>query len=223
MTFSIAAFDLTTGDLAIGVASRFLAVGAVVPFARAGVGAVATQAYANTRWGPRGLELLAAGRHPDAAIAQLRAEDLEAEFERHEVGSAEVARRQVGIVDARGRSASYSGADCTEWAGGRVGQHYACQGNILCGPEVVAALSAGFERATGDLAERVLAALCAGQAAGGDRRGQQSAALLVVRAGAGFRGGNDRYIDIRIDDHPQPLDELARLLELWRVTFLTPQ
>jgi uncharacterized Ntn-hydrolase superfamily protein len=131
-------------------------------------------------------------------------------------------RRQVGIVDARGRSASFSGADCTEWAGGRTGPHYACQGNILSRPEVVAGLSAGFENGTGDLADRVLAGLCAAQAAGGDRRGQQSAALLVVRAGAGFRGGNDRYIDIRVDDHPQPLDELARLLALWRLTFLTP-
>ena len=211
MTFSIAAFDPTNGDLAVGVASRFLAVGAVVPYARAGVGAVATQAFANTRWGPRGLELLAAGSDPDEAIAQLKAEDVEAE----------VVRRQVGIVDARGRSASFSGVDCTEWAGGQVGQHYACQGNILSGPEVVAALSATFETADGDLAQRVLAALCAAQAAGGDRRGQQSAALLVVREGAGFRGGNDRYIDIRVDDHPQPLDELSRLLELWRVTFLT--
>jgi len=211
VTFSIAAFDPTNGDLAVGVASRFLAVGAVVPYARAGVGAVATQAFANTRWGPRGLELLAADSDPDEAIAQLKAEDVEAD----------VVRRQVGIVDARGRSASFSGVDCTEWAGGQVGQHYACQGNILSGPEVVAALSATFETADGDLAQRVLAALCAAQAAGGDRRGQQSAALLVVREGAGFRGGNDRYIDIRVDDHPQPLDELSRLLELWRVTFLT--
>jgi uncharacterized Ntn-hydrolase superfamily protein len=213
MTFSIAAFDRTTGDLAIGVASRFLAVGAVVPYVRAGVGAVATQAYANTRWGPRGLELLATGSDPEAAIAQLQAEDVEPEV---------VIRRQVGIVDARGRAASYSGADCTEWAGSQVGQHYACQGNILSGPEVVAAISDGFERAAGDLATRVLAALCAGQAAGGDRRGQQSAALLVAREGAGFRGGNDRYVDVRVDDHPQPLEELSRLLELWRVTFLTP-
>jgi uncharacterized Ntn-hydrolase superfamily protein len=213
VTFSIVAFDPANGDLAIGVASRFLAVGAVVPYARAGVGAVATQAFANTRWGPRGLDLLAVGSDPEAAIAQLKAEDL----------GAEVMRRQVGIVDARGRPATFSGADCTEWAGGRTGQHYACQGNILSGPEVVAALGAGFESASGDLADRVLAALDAAQAAGGDRRGQQSAALLVVRAGAGFRGGNDRYIDIRVDDHPQPLDELARLLQLWRVTFLTRQ
>src|SRR5260221_9656916 len=134
VTYSIVAFDPATGDLAIGVASRFLAVGAVVPYARAGVGAVATQAFANTRWGPRGLELLAAGSEPDAAIAQLQAED---------VAPPDVSRRQVGIVDARGRAASFSGADCTEWAGGRTGQHYACQGNILSGPEVVAALGSG--------------------------------------------------------------------------------
>jgi uncharacterized Ntn-hydrolase superfamily protein len=212
VTFSIVAFDPANGDLAIAVASRFLAVGAVVPYARAGVGAVATQAFANTAWGPRGLELLAAGLDPHDAIARLKSEDVEPD----------VFRRQVGIVDGRGRSASFSGPDCTEWAGGRAGQHYANQGNILSGPEVVAALSDSFERTTGDLADRTLAALCAAQAAGGDRRGQQSTALLVVRAGAGFRGGNDRYIDIRVDDHPQPLDELRRLLDLWRLTFLTP-
>lgn len=212
MTFSIVAFDPANGDLAIAVASRFLAVGAVVPYAQAGVGAVATQAFANTRWGPRGLEHLRGGLDPRQTIARLHADDVQSE----------VPRRQVGIVDARGRSATFSGKDCTEWAGGRIGPHYACQGNILSGPEVVAALSDAFPSATGDLADRVVAALCAGQAAGGDRRGQQSAALLVVRAGAGFRGGNDRYIDIRVDDHPQPLDELRRLLDLWRLTFLTP-
>src|SRR5258708_31324942 len=129
MTFSIVAFDPANGDRAIGVASRFLAVGAVVPYARAGVGAVATQAHANARWGPRGLELLAAGSDPGAAIAQLRAEDVE---------PPDVSRRQVGNVDAGGRAASFSGADCTEWAGGRTGEHYACQGNILSAPAVVA-------------------------------------------------------------------------------------
>jgi uncharacterized Ntn-hydrolase superfamily protein len=212
VTFSIVAFDPTNGDLAIAVASRFLAVGAVVPYARAGVGAIATQAFANTRWGPRGLELLREGKDPRQTIARLHAEDVQAD----------VARRQVGIVDARGRAATFSGNECTEWAGGRAGQHYTCQGNILSGPEVVSALAEAFEGATGDLAQRVVTALHAGQAAGGDRRGQQSAALLVVRDGAGFRGGNDRYIDIRVDDHVQPLAELDRLLQLWRDTFLTP-
>jgi uncharacterized Ntn-hydrolase superfamily protein len=209
VTFSIVAYDPTNGDLGIAVASKFLAVGAVVPWARAGVGAVATQAAANTRWGPRGLDLLKEGRDLRQVIQRLSDED----------SPASLSKRQVGIVDARGRAASFTGRECGEWAGGKAGQHFACQGNILAGPEVVDALATGFQAATGELAERLLAALADGQAAGGDRRGQQSAALFVVRADAGYRGGNDRYIDIRVDDHAQPVDELQRLLGLWRSTF----
>jgi uncharacterized Ntn-hydrolase superfamily protein len=213
VTFSIVAFDPSNGDLGIAVASKFLAVGAVVPWARAGVGAVATQASANTRWGPRGLDLLKDGRDPRQAIQRLSDEDVQMDLP----------KRQVGIVDARGRAASFSGRECTEWAGSKAGQYFACQGNILSGPQVVDALASGFQNASGELAERLLAALADGQAAGGDRRGQQSAALLVVRADAGYAGGNDRYIDIRVDDHAQPIDELRRLLELWRATFVSPR
>jgi uncharacterized Ntn-hydrolase superfamily protein len=209
MTFSILALDPSTGDLGVAVASKFLAVGAVVPFARASVGAVATQALANTSYGPRGLDLLAGGLDPNAVIERLQAGDLEQD----------VPSRQVGIVDATGRAATFTGEGCHVWAGGRAAPNYACQGNILAGPAVVDALAETFERAQGDLPHRLLAALAAGQAAGGDRRGQQSAALLVVRERGGYGGWNDRWIDLRVDDHRQPVDELGRLLELWRVYF----
>jgi uncharacterized Ntn-hydrolase superfamily protein len=212
VTFSIVACDPLTGDLGIAVASKFLAVGAVVPWARAGIGAVATQAYANTEYGPRGLELLASGLDAVQASERLRTDD----------DPAGVLMRQVGIVDAHGRAATYSGPDCQPWAGGRSGAGYACQGNILSGAAVVDTLAETFERTAGDLAERLVQALAAGQAAGGDRRGQQSAALLVVRAGAGYGGRNDRYIDARVDDHRHPIDELRRILRLWRVYFETP-
>ena len=213
MTFSIVAFDPASGDLGVAVASKFLAVGAVVPWATAGVGAVATQSFANTAYGPRGLDLLRGGLQPAAAIERLLSEDV----------ADEVPLRQLGIVDATGRSASYTGPGCQVWAGGRSAAGYACQGNILAGPQVVDALAETFEATReGDLADRLLAALAAGQAAGGDRRGQQSAALLVVRERGGYGGGNDRYIDLRVDDHRQPIDELRRLLRLWRVYFQTP-
>lgn len=213
MTFSIAACDPATGDLGIAVASKFLAVGAVVPWAQAGVGAVATQAAANTIYGSRGLELLRAGLDPAQTIERLRADD---------AAPGEISARQIGVVDAAGRATSFTGPDCQAWAGGRVGAGYACQGNILAGSEVVAALAETFERARGELPERLLEALAAGQAAGGDRRGQQSAALLVVRDKGGYGGRNDRWIDARVDDHRQPIDELRRLLELWRIYLSTP-
>jgi uncharacterized Ntn-hydrolase superfamily protein len=213
VTFSIAAFDPATGDLGIAVASKFLAVGAVVPWAQAGIGAVATQAAANTGYDPHGLELLSSGLDPTQAIDRLRAED---------DAAAEASARQVGIVDGAGRAATFTGPDCQSWAGGRVGAGYACQGNILAGEQVVVALAETFEQAQGELSERLVEALAAGQAAGGDRRGQQSAALLVVRAGGGYGGRNDRYIDARVDDHRQPIDELRRMLQLWRLYFQTP-
>jgi uncharacterized Ntn-hydrolase superfamily protein len=213
VTFSIVARDRASGDLGIAVASKFLGVGAVVPWARAGIGAIATQSFANTRYGPRGLELLEGGLDAQQAMAHLLAEDVEAE----------VPMRQVGIVDGGGHPATFSGPQCHVWAGGRTGAGFACQGNILAGPGVVDAMADGFERSTaGELAERLLDALAAGQAAGGDRRGRQSAALLVVRDHAGYGGRNDRYIDARVDDHRQPIDELRRLLQLWRVYFQTP-
>ncbi len=201
-TFSIVGFDPDTGDLGVAVQSKFFGVGAVVPWARAGVGAVATQARANTTYGPRGLEMLAAGESAEAVVAAL-------------TGADEIAnRRQLGIVDDAGNAASFTGDACLSWAGGHVGRHYAAQGNILAGPEVVDAMAATFESTTGDLATRLASALAAGQAAGGDARGRQSAALLVVRDGGGYGQLNDRYIDLRVEDHPAPIAELRRLLDM---------
>lgn len=210
-TFSIVAFDPETGDLGVAVQSKFLAVGAVVPYARAGVGAVATQSYANLLYGPRGLDLLAQGLHPQEVIERLTTADPEARL------------RQVGVVDAQGRAAAFTGEGCFAWAGHRTGKNVAVQGNILTGPETVDAMYETFLSARGDLAERLVAALAAGQEAGGDRRGQQSAALLVVREGGSYGGFTDKYIDLRVDDHPRPIEELARLLKLWRVYFQPPR
>ncbi len=210
-TFSIVAYDFDNGDLGVAVASKFLAVGAVVPWAQAGVGAVATQSYANTSFGPEGLARLAAGETAQAALDTLLQPDTER------------AKRQVGIVDARGNAATYTGAECHAWAGGRTGVGYACQGNILTGQAVVDAMAMTFESTDGPLAERLLTALAAGQAAGGDSRGQQSAALLVVRAQGGYAGFNDRYLDLRVDDHATPIDELRRLLTLHSLYFTRPR
>ncbi len=206
-TFSIVARDPETGDLGVAVQSKFLAVGAVVPWARAGVGAVATQAWANVTYGPRGLGLLAAGYSAGEAVALLTGED---------PGRAE---RQVGIVDSQGQAATFTGEKCIPWAGGVAGDGFCCQGNILVGPEVVNAMADAYRTTTGTFAHRLLTALEAGQAAGGDSRGQQSAAILIVREGGGYGGGNDRYIDLRVDDHPTPIAELRRLVLLHRVYF----
>jgi len=204
-TFSIVARDPETGDLGIAVQSKFLAVGAVVPWAAAGVGAVATQAWANPSYGAEALRLLGGGSTAQDALRALVDAD-----EGH-------AHRQLGIVDAHGNAATYTGASCFDWAGGRSGTGYAAQGNILVGNATVDALAEHFEAASGPLAQRLMAALAAGQAAGGDSRGMQSAALLVVRAGGGYGGFNDRYIDLRVDDHPDPIVELERLLGLHRL------
>lgn len=204
-TFSIGGRDPETGDLGIAVQSRFLGVGAVVPWARTGVGAIATQSWANTSYGPKGLELLAQGRSPDEVIAALTGSDEHS------------ALRQVGIVDANGRSATFTGSECFAWAGGLSGPNYACQGNILVSEATVQALAHTFETTSGGLWDRLVTALAAGQAAGGDSRGQESAALLVVREGGGYAGFNDRFIDLRVDDHPRPIEELARLLELHKL------
>ncbi len=204
-TFSIVARDPNTGDLGIAVQSKFLAVGAVVPFAQAGVGAVATQAWANTGFGPEGLAWMARGASATEALSRLIAADPDA------------GHRQVGLVDARGHAATYTGDACHHWAGGRTGAGYACQGNILVGPETVDAMAETFETTAGGLWDRLVAALHAGQGAGGDSRGQQSAALLVVRPGGGYGGRNDRFIDLRVDDHPEPIVELERLLELHKL------
>ncbi|MDI7278210.1 MAG: DUF1028 domain-containing protein, partial [Anaerolineae bacterium] len=201
-TFSIVAHDPREESWGVAVASKFLAVGAVVPYARAGVGAVATQALANLSYGERGLALMAQGLSASEALARLTAED--------ELGE----HRQAGLVDAKGRAATFTGASCMSWAGGLVGEGFAVQGNILAGEQVVAAMAEGFVRAQGELADRLHAALLAGDRAGGDRRGRQSAALLVVRQGGSYGGFTDRYLDLRVDDHPDPVPELGHLLEL---------
>jgi uncharacterized Ntn-hydrolase superfamily protein len=214
MTFSIAAWDPNANpspEWGVAVASKFLSVGSVVTWARAGVGAIATQALANIAYGPDGLDQLAGGRPAEEVVADLtRADDMREQ-------------RQLGIVDGSGRAATFTGAECFDWAGGHVGDGYCCQGNILTGADVVEAMSNAFENAKGDLAERMLAAIVAGDAAGGDRRGRQSAALLVVREGGGYGGGTDKTVDLRIDDHPGPAQELARLLELHRLYFPRPE
>jgi uncharacterized Ntn-hydrolase superfamily protein len=199
-TFSIVGFDPETGELGVAVASKFLAVGAVVPWASAGVGAVATQSYANTMYGPEGLALLASGLDPNEVLESL-------------VGSDEGRdRRQVGIVDAVGRSATFTGKECIAWAGGKAGKYFACQGNILVDGTAITAMSQTFGETEGELALRLVKALKAGEEAGGDSRGKQSASLLVVKEAGGYLGLNDRYIDLRVDDHAEPIDELSRLL-----------
>ncbi len=201
-TFSIVAHDPREESWGVAVASKFLAVGAVVPCARAGVGAVATQALANLSYGDGGLSLLAQGRSAAEALQALTAGD---EGREH---------RQAGLVDARGRAATYTGASCMPWAGGLTGDGFAVQGNILAGERVVLAIAEAYERAAGELADRLHAALLAGDRAGGDRRGRQSAALLVVRPKGSYGGYNDRYIDLRVDDHGDPIVELGNLLQL---------
>ena len=208
MTFSIVAADPEAGDWGIAVASRFPCVGAVVPWAKAGVGAVATQSWANTAFGPDGLELMGRGTAAEETLRRL----VEADEGRED--------RQVGLVDAVGRPATFTGSTCMDWAGGVTGPGFAAQGNILAGEEVVAELARAFAESEGDLCDRLLAALLAGDAAGGDRRGRQSAALLVVREGGGYEGRNDRYIDLRVDDHPEAPAELARLFGVWDTTML---
>lgn len=202
MTFSIVARDPETGDLGIAVASKFLAVGAVVPHARAGIGAVATQALANVRYGAEGLSLLEQGGSAEAAVRQLITGD---DGRDH---------RQLGIVDANGGASTYSGSACLPWAGGRAAQNVAAQGNILSGADVVDALFETFTAGGAPFPELLLQALKAADEAGGDRRGRQSAALLVVRAGSGYGGATDRWIDLRVDDHGAPVDEVARLLDI---------
>lgn len=201
-TFSMVACDPDNGDLGVVVASKVLAVGAIVPQAQAGAGAVATQSWANTAYGPEGLRLMAAGWSAEEALKRLLA------FDSH------LAPRQVGLVDARGGAAAFTGERCFEWAGHRLGEGYTCQGNLLIGPETVDAMAETFEASTGPLAERLLATLVAGEQAGGDRRGRQSAALLVVRMAGGPNGRNDRLVDLRVDDDEQPVARLGQLLDL---------
>jgi uncharacterized Ntn-hydrolase superfamily protein len=204
-TFSIVARDPESGDLGIGVASKFLAVGAVVPWLAAGIGAVASQAWANTDFGPQGLALLQEGYSAEEALRRLVRGDREA------------GKRQVGIVDAYGEAAHHTGDECLEYAGAVKGDQYTVQGNLLVGPKVLAAMASAYEaHSERPLAERLMVALEAGQAVGGDRRGQQATALVVVREGSGTPGYNDRVIDLRVDDHERAVEELRRVLEVHR-------
>jgi len=207
-TYSIAACDLDAGQWGVATQSKFLAVGSVVPWAEPHVGAIATQAWANPRYGPDGLRLLRDGRSAAEVVKELTAAD---EGRDH---------RQLGIVDAAGDGATYTGAECLEWAGGIAGPGFAAQGNILVSEATVAALVDTFaSTARRPLAERLLACLAAAQAAGGDRRGQQSAALLVVERDGGYASLSDVLVDLRVDDHPAPVEELARLYRMHRALF----
>jgi uncharacterized Ntn-hydrolase superfamily protein len=212
-TYSVAACDLDRREWGVAVQSKFLAVGAIVPWAEADVGAVATQAFANPRYGPDGLALLGDGLTADEVVERLTAADPGRDD------------RQLGVVDGAGRSATFTGSGCFEWAGGRAGRDYAAQGNILVSEATVDALAGTFESSSGRaLAARLVACLAAAQAAGGDRRGQQSASLLVVRKEGGYAGLSDVLVDLRVDDHPTPVDELERLLSLHELYFgETPQ
>ena len=206
-TYSIAACDLDAAQWGVATQSKFLAVGSVVPWAEPQIGAIATQAYANPRYGSEGLALLGEGLAAQEVVERLTAAD---EGRDH---------RQLGIVDAEGRSATYTGKECLDWAGGKNGPCYAAQGNILVSAETVDALASTFEASTGPLAERLLAGLDAAQAAGGDRRGQQSAAVLVVEKDAGYAKLSDVIVDLRVDDHERPLEELRRLYGLHQAIF----
>ena len=210
MTYSIVARDPATGDLGVAVQSKFLAVGAVVPWAKAGVGAIATQSYANVAYGPDGLAFLAEGLGAEETLRRLVAhDDLREE-------------RQAGVVDARGGSATHTGDGCFAWAGGRLGDGFAAQGNILADGSVVDGLADTFLAGGRPFPELLIACLVAADSAGGDRRGRESAALLVVRDGGGYAGGNDRWIDLRVDHHDDPIGELGRLLELQHLYFDRP-
>jgi uncharacterized Ntn-hydrolase superfamily protein len=206
-TFSIVAYDSAAQEWGVAVQSKFLAVGAAVPWAQAGAGAVATQAEANTAYGPEGLAMLAQGLSAQETLDWLLIADSGRDH------------RQAGIVDSQGRAATFTGKACLDWAGGVTGPGYACQGNILVGQDTVQAMAQSFERSQGELADRLVMALAAGQKAGGDRRGQQSAAVLIVRERGGYGGYNDRYIDLRADDDAQPIRKLKRLLQLHHLYF----
>jgi uncharacterized Ntn-hydrolase superfamily protein len=206
-TFSIVACDRTRAEWGVAVASKFLAVGALCAWAEAGIGAVATQSWIKTTYGVQGLRLLAEGTSASDALERMLSEDEGRE------------QRQVGIIDAEGRTASHTGTGCVGWAGSCSGPDYAAQGNMLVSADTLAALASAFESSPdGPLAGRLLAALASAQAAGGDRRGQQAAALLVARRGAGY-GGADVLVDLRVDDHPEPVAELERLYDLHQLYF----
>lgn len=204
-TFSIVAADPETGEVGVAVQSKFLAVGSVVPWAKANVGAVATQSWANTAFGPEGLTLLEKGLSPEEVIDKLVADDPGRSL------------RQVAVINADGEASAFTGHECYDWAGHIIGKNHSCQGNILVSEETVSEMSRTFEASEGPLAERMLKAVAAAQHAGGDSRGKQSAAVYVVQEGAGYGGYNDVKVDLRVDDHPEPIEELQRLYELHKM------
>jgi len=206
-TFSIVACDLDESAWGVAVASKFPAVGAVVPWAQAEAGVVATQSFANTSFGPRGLEMMASGLSAEKVLAKLLEDDEERE------------QRQVGLVDAHGQAATFTGSKCFEWAGGLTGPGYAIQGNILVGKQVVKAMQKTFLETKGNLPARLHTALLAGDRAGGDRRGRQSASIYVVKPKGGYGGFIDRWIDYRVDDHEDPVPRLGELLEMHELYF----
>jgi uncharacterized Ntn-hydrolase superfamily protein len=208
-TFSIAARDPNNGDLGIIVQSKFPAVGSIVPWAAAEVGAIATQAWANSSYGPKGLNLMSEGKTATQTLKALLKGDDKAEH------------RQVGIVDSKGGAAAHTGRECMESATHVVGKGYTCQGNILASMSVVTSMAETYERTEGDLTDKLFAGLKAGQAQGGDRRGMQSAAILVVRKNGGYGGGNDRYVDVRVDEHASPIEELERIFKVYDMTLLS--
>jgi len=208
-TFSIVARNPVNGDLGVIVQSKFPAVGSVVPWAKANIGAIATQAWANVGYGPNGLSLLESGKSASETLKILLSGD---EGREH---------RQIGIVDAKGQAAAHTGSECMEWAGQIIGDGFTCHGNILAGESVVVDMAESYENTEGDLIDKLFAGLIAGQAAGGDRRGMQSAAILVVREKGGYEGGNDRYVDVRVDEHPSPIEELVRIFNIYDMTLLS--
>jgi uncharacterized Ntn-hydrolase superfamily protein len=199
-TFSIVAYNPERKEWGVAVASKYLAVGSAVPYGKAGVGAVATQSFVNPTYGPRGLELLAQGKSAAEVVQMVTDADGDKEL------------RQLGVVDRDGNAAHFTGKRCVAWAGAKSGTNYTCQGNLLTGPEVVDDMARAFEESKGPFAWRLMAALEAGEKAGGDKRGKQSAAILVVRDRAGPNGLDDRAIDLRVDDHADPIPELVRIL-----------
>lgn len=210
-TFSIVAYDPQNDDFGVAVASKFLGVGSVVPWVRSDAGAIATQALGNMSYGPRGLDLMVSGKSAEETLQTLLADDDQRDH------------RQVGIVDSQGRAAAYTGKKCLDWAGHVTGNGFTIQGNILSNSTVVDNMATAFTSTQGELAERLLAALQVGDQTGGDRRGRQSAALYVARQGGSYGGFLDRYVDLRVDDHQNPVAELVRLLQLHRFYLTRPR
>ncbi|MEA2070565.1 MAG: DUF1028 domain-containing protein [Asgard group archaeon] len=208
MTFSIVAYDPENKEWGVAVQSKFVAVGTVVPFAKANVGAIATQANANTSYGPKGLAMLKAGLSAAEVIEVLTTNDPQKE------------ERQVGVVDRDGNAASFTGSNCFDWAGHFIGKNFCCQGNILVSEETITAMASAYKETAGDLVEKLFAALEAGRDAGGDKRGKESAAILIVKEEGAYDGGTDRYVDIRVDEHPHPIKELRKVFDVYNLCLL---